>query len=132
MEKDGYVGETNIGFVNYKWGKSYMSESLCYAFKYQFICTTSMNRKVAPRCRYASENRGCYIDGSWTVHYLRHRKGEPICVAIVWDTLLDVGFGGSLKETDDAISADNNMKRPTGVDLPGLDINDVKNRFSFS
>ena len=72
----------------------------------------SANRKFAPGRRYASENRGCYIDRPWKVQCLRHRKGDPFYVAIVKDTFLDMGLGGFLKATDDAICAENMMKRP--------------------
>ena len=50
-------------------------------------------RKFTPGRRCASENRGCYIDGTWPVHRLRHLKGDPFCVAIVQDKLLDIGIG---------------------------------------
>ena len=77
-----------------------------------------VNRKVAPVRQCALENLGCYIDGPWPVHHLRHRERDPLCVAIVRDTLIDMVLGGYLKATEDAICSYNRMKGPSGVDEP--------------
>ena len=63
-----------------------------------------MNAKpeVVPGRRYASENRGCHIDGPWPVHRLRHGEGDPLSVAIIHDTSLDLGLSRSLKTKNEA------------------------------
>ena len=90
------------------------------------------NRKAAPGRQYASENHGCYINGPWPVHCLRHHEGDPLCVAIARYTSLDKGLGGSLKAIDYDIYAANNLKIPAGIDYLGIDIKDVKNSCYFS
>ena len=121
-----------MGYVADKWRQSHVSERLCYSFREQLIRTINANRKVAPGCQCASENRGCQINGPWPVHRLRHRKGDPLCIAIVWYTSLDMVLGGFLKSTDDAIQADMILKRSAGVNEPAPDIKDVNNSCFFS
>ena len=68
------------------------------------------NKKFAVGLRSASENHSYFIDGPWPVHFLRHGKGNPLCVAIIQDTSLDMGLGGLLKATDNDICAYKDLK----------------------
>ena len=90
------------------------------------------NIKVALGLQCASENRGCYIDGPWSVYHLRHREGDPLCVAIIQDTLLDMRLGGFTTATGDNIRAYKSLEIPEGVNEPKFDIKDIKNRCYFS
>ena len=81
----------------------YVSESLCSAYKTSNLSARwKKNEEVAPSRRYASENRGCHIDGPWPVHRLRHREGDPLFVAITHHASLDLGLSRSLKATNKA------------------------------
>ena len=74
------------------------------------------NRKFVPGRQYELENCGCYVDGPCPVHRLRHREGDPLFIAIVRDTLCEMGLGGSLEATDDDICVGKNMKISAGID----------------
>ena len=131
MEKDDCAGGMKIGFFADKWRLLYVLEILFSTFRRRLIHKMNVNIKSAPGRRCASENQSCYIYRPWTVHRLRHRKGDPLCVAIVQDTSLDMGISGLLKVTYYAIQEDKSLKRPEGFNEPEIDIKGIKNNCSF-